>query len=136
MFSRVQALYQCVTDSLTHSGVNVRVRVKKSEVMKRKIKWYDLNPDERLQAASQVHSVVFAQLGALAHSMIEFGCTIEQACAFVRRLSVRYQLPSSQRAMLLSHLIVRSSESISPDKKDNSCSTVPTKSEKDQSDES
>jgi len=99
----VQALFQCVTESLSQSGVILRVRVKKSE-SPRKMKWHDLSLDERAEAASQVHAVIFAQLGALAHSMIEFGCTVEQAIAFVRRLSVRHQLPLSQRTMLLSHL--------------------------------
>jgi len=99
----VQALFQCVTESLSQSGVILQVRVKKSE-SPRKMKWHDLSLDERAEAASQVHAVIFAQLGALAHSMIEFGCTVEQAIAFVRRLSVRHQLPLSQRTMLLSHL--------------------------------
>ena len=82
--------------------------MKKSE-SPRKMKWHDLSLDERAEAASQVHAVIFAQLGALAHSMIEFGCTVEQAIAFVRRLSVRHQLPLSQRTMLLSHLTQNSS---------------------------
>ncbi len=99
-----QALFQCVTDSLANSGVMVRVRVKKSE-RNRKMKWHDLNFQDRADAASQIHAVIFSQLGALAHSMVEFGCSVEQACAFVRRLSVRHQLPLSQRAMLLSHLM-------------------------------
>ena len=99
-----QALFQCVTDSLANSGVMIRVRVKKSE-RNRKMKWHDLNYQDRADAASQIHSVIFSQLGALGHSMIEFGCPVEQACAFVRRLSVRHQLPLSQRSMLLSHLM-------------------------------
>ena len=74
-------------------------------VTKCKIRWYDLGADERSLAASQVHAVVFAQLGALAHSMVEFGCGIERACAFVRRLSIRHQLPLSQHTMLLQHLL-------------------------------
>jgi len=71
----------------------------------RKLKWHDLTHKERAEAAAQVHAVVFAQLGALAHSMIEFGCGIERSCAFVRRMAIRNQLPISQRAMLLQHLI-------------------------------
>mmetsp|Transcript_21010 Transcript_21010/g.27897 ORF Transcript_21010/g.27897 Transcript_21010/m.27897 type:complete len:144 (+) Transcript_21010:1485-1916(+) len=82
-------------------------------VTKRKIRWYDLGADERSLAASQVHAVVFAQLGALAHSMVEFGCGIERACAFVRRLSIRHQLPLSQRTMLLQHLL-RGKTKVSP----------------------
>ena len=73
----------------------------------RKPRWYDLTYMERSEAASQVHAVVFAQLGALAHSMIEFGCGLERSCAFVRRMSIRNQLPSSQRTMLLTHLMAR-----------------------------
>lgn len=70
----------------------------------RKLKWHDLSQKERSEAASQVHAVVFAQLGALAHSMMEFGCGLERSCAFVRRMSIRNQLPISQRTMLLQHL--------------------------------
>jgi hypothetical protein len=75
-----------------------------------KMKWHDLKDQERCEAASQVHAVVFAQLGALAHSMIEFGCGLQRSCAFVRRMSVRNQLPMSQRAMLLQHLMLRETD--------------------------
>ena len=99
-----QALFQCVTDSLTNCGVmsnfeqlpspqKTNVRTSDSS----KLKWHDLSSDERSEAASQVHAVIFAQLLALAHSMVEFGCSVDFACAFVRRLSVRHQLPLSQR---------------------------------------
>jgi hypothetical protein len=117
---RDQALYQCLTESLTHSGVmqnfeknvpsrrSTTVSGRKSEwTQTRKTRWHDLTYTERIEAASQVHAVVFAQLGALAHSMIEFGCGLERSCAFVRRMAIRNQLPSSQRTMLLQHLIVR-----------------------------
>ena len=109
---RVQALFQCVTESLTQSGVMTGFEKEvlgnsHDGVQNRKLKWYDLSSDERLEAASQVHAVIFAQLGALAHSMVEFGCDLETACAFVRRLSIRHQLPLSHRSMLLKHLIER-----------------------------
>lgn len=71
------------------------------------MRWYDLSYEERLGAASQVHAVICAQLGALAHSMIEFGCGLQRSCAFVRRIAIRNQLPTSQRRMLLQHLIKR-----------------------------
>jgi hypothetical protein len=108
-----------VTESLTHSGVmgnferpsnrNLSSTSKKKSEWTQayKMKWHDLNDQERGQAASQVHAVVFAQLGALGHSMIEFGCGLERSCAFVRRIAVRNQLPVSQRIMLLQHLICR-----------------------------
>lgn len=106
-----QALHQCVTESLTHSGVMANfdraspARTKKSEWTEaRKLQWHDLTHAERSEAASQVHAVVFAQLGALAHSMMEFGCGMERSFAFVRRMSVRNQLPIAQRTMLLQHL--------------------------------
>ena len=80
--------------------------VKKSKWTEaKKLRWHDLTHAERSEAASQVHAVVFAQLGALAHSMMEFGCGMERSCAFVRRMSVRNQLPISQRTMLLQHLV-------------------------------
>lgn len=106
-----------ISESLTHSGVMANFdksrratsgKERKSEwTQTRKTKWYDLTYTERIEAASQVQAVVFAQLGALAHSMIEFGCGLERSCAFVRRMSIRNQLPSSQRTMLLQHLMDR-----------------------------
>jgi hypothetical protein len=46
----------------------------------------------------------------LSHSMIEFGCGLEQSCALVRRMAVQNQLPVSQRAMLLEHLVEREND--------------------------
>ena len=71
------------------------------------LEWHDLNHDQRLEAAAQLHAVIAAQLGALAHSMVEFGCGTERACAFVRRMSIRHQLPISTRSLLLQHLVSR-----------------------------
>jgi hypothetical protein len=119
-YFRDQALYQIVAESLTHSGVmsnfertsaRTTSEKKKSEWTEAyKMKWHDLKEEERYQAASQVHAIVFAQLGALSHSMIEFGCGLERSCAFVRRMAVRNQLPVSQRAMLLEHLVEREND--------------------------
>jgi hypothetical protein len=106
------------------SGRNTSER--KSEwTQTRKTKWFDLNYTERIEAASQVHAVVFAQLGALAHSMIEFGCGLERSCAFVRRMSIRNQLPSSQRTMLLQHLMDR----IDVERRESSSLIAPAKTE-------
>ena len=111
------ALSQQISESLTHSGVmsnfearrSIKSRASriKSHEKSHVTQWYDLNYTERVEAASQVHAVVFAQLGALAHSMIEFDCGLERSCTFVRRMSIRNQLPSSQRTMLLLHLMDR-----------------------------
>ncbi|KAL7484781.1 hypothetical protein ACHAW6_010396 [Cyclotella cf. meneghiniana] len=103
-----QALYQCVAESLKKSGVllnYVKPRDDSSAQGElRQIKWHDLSPNEYADAAAQVHSVVFAQLGTLSHSMLELGCGISRACSFVRRLSIRYQLPLSLRVTLIQHL--------------------------------
>ncbi|GKZ01367.1 hypothetical protein MPSEU_001087700 [Mayamaea pseudoterrestris] len=107
---------QLITESLTHSGVMANFEKDKSSsqnsgtsewLQHRKTHWYDLTQMERVDAAAQVHAVVFAQLGALAHSMIEMGCGLERSAAFVRRMSIRNQLPISQRTMLLQHLMSR-----------------------------
>jgi hypothetical protein len=121
---RDQALFQCVSESLTHTGVlEAFERPTKATNLKSewadlmKFKWHDLRPDERLMASSQVHAVIFSQLGALAHSMKEFGCGVDRACAFVRRLCIRNQLPISQRSILLQHLL-RNNVSLADDDED------------------
>lgn len=148
-----QAVWQCVSESLAKSGVLLNY-IKSSSTAEdgrrsnvdpgSGVKWHDLSPDEYAGAASQVHSVVFAQLGTLSRtcapdafdlwplalfsvsnfvtyrsafvklmlprtihctdSMIELGCGIPRACNFVRRLSIRYQLPMSLRITLIQHL--------------------------------
>eukprot|EP00804_Cyclotella_cryptica_P001684 CCRYP_009059-RA/>CCRYP_009059-RA protein AED:0.31 eAED:0.31 QI:17/1/1/1/1/1/3/2439/903 len=103
-----QALYQCVAESLKKSGVLLNYVKPQGDTSthgeQRQIKWHDLSPNEYADAAAQVHSVVFAQLGTLSHSMLELGCGIGRACSFVRRLSIRYQLPLSLRITLIQHL--------------------------------
>ena len=110
------ALKQQISESLTQSGVIMSNFERSARAQRggdgayrksRKIKWHDLSLEERVGAASQVHAVVFAQLGALAHSMIEFGCGLQRSCAFVRRMAIRHQLPTAQRTMLLQHLMAR-----------------------------
>ena len=107
-----QALFQCIAESLHRSGLMSTLldaaMVEKSRagyIQRRKgMKWHDLMPQQRFQAASQVQSIVTAQLTALAHSMIEFGIGLGRACRFVRRMSVRYQLAIGERRLLLAHL--------------------------------
>mmetsp|Transcript_29225 Transcript_29225/g.69586 ORF Transcript_29225/g.69586 Transcript_29225/m.69586 type:complete len:902 (+) Transcript_29225:312-3017(+) len=104
-----EALGQCVSEALTKSGVlssysndsNAGREVKNGT----DLKWHDLDPHEYAGVASQVHSVVFAQLGTLSHSMLEMDIGVKTACSFVRRISVRYQLPLSLRITLIQHLI-------------------------------
>jgi len=104
------ALEQCVAESLQKSGVlmnYVKSSVDVRAAPNKNIKWHDLAPSEYADAAAQVHSVVFAQLGTLAHSMLEMDVSdsgLLRACSFVRRLSIRYQLPLNLRITLLNHL--------------------------------
>ena len=74
-------LYQCVSESLLKSGVlmnyvNASVedknRTTTRKIDTKEIKWHDLSPNEYAGAASQVHSVVFAQLGTLSRECVEF----------------------------------------------------------------
>lgn len=107
-----QAVYQCVSESLSKSDVlsNYTPAAPRTEgggqraAGARDPRWHDLTPEEYSGAAAQVHSVVFAQLGTLSHSMLELGCGVPRACRFVRRLSIRYQLPLSLRMTLIQHL--------------------------------
>ena len=72
-----QALYQCVSESLSKSGVllnYVNSSMEDGNKFRRddtkEVKWHDLSPSEYAGAASQVHSVVFAQLGTLSRECV------------------------------------------------------------------
>jgi hypothetical protein len=110
-------LYQDIAENLTHSGLmdnfesrealipTVTTRRKSEWTDSNTMKWHDLKESDRYDAATQVHAIILAQLGTLAHTMIEFGCGLHRSCAFVRRIAVRNQLPMSQRTLLLQHLM-------------------------------
>ena len=112
-----QALHQTVAEKLNYSGVmsnferdsNKIVTDTKKERSEwtetHQTRWHDLTEKERYEAASQVHAVVFAQVGEMADSMLEFCGSVEKTSAFVRRMCVRNSLPVSQRTTLLRHLI-------------------------------
>merc|ERR1712151_1285478 len=108
-----QALFQLVSESLIQSGVmesfsttsNGSNTNTSSSSKKKILKWHDLTSKQRMEAASQLHALVFSQLGALAHSMMEFGCSVDMTCVFVRQMSIRHQLPISQRMVLLQHIL-------------------------------
>ena len=108
-----QALFQCVSEALHLSKVMPNLCQQaavqrygggNAVTLVKDMKWHDLLPQQRDMATTQVHDIVAAQLGALAHSMIEFNCGLEKAERFVRRLSVRYQLPMETRRLLLEHV--------------------------------
>lgn len=110
-----EALSQQLNESLTHSGLasnfertrRARGPNKSEWQQDSRMRWHDLSLTERIEAAMQVQAVVFAQLSALAHSMVELGCGLDRSVAFVRRNAVRNQLPLKQRAMLLKHIVDR-----------------------------
>eukprot|EP00980_Cylindrotheca_fusiformis_P017199 scaffold5296_cov215-Cylindrotheca_fusiformis.AAC.2 len=122
MLLRDNVLYHDITENLSNSGLmdnfdgpssrlqTATVRKKSEWTESSKLRWHDLRDPDRYEAASQVHAVIFAQLGTLAHTMIEFGCGLHRSCAFVRRMAVRNQLPISQRTMLLQHLMLTEKE--------------------------
>jgi hypothetical protein len=89
-----QALWQCVLDQL------VMIQVEE--------KWHDMEPDERIEAVRRVHDVIFSQVMAIAHSMIELGCSKSSAREFVYRMCVVHQLTERQQHELLKHLNVHS----------------------------
>jgi hypothetical protein len=63
--------------------------------------WHAMGPLETRDAVLRVHNIVFSQVGAYAHSMVEFGCPPSLAKQFVRRLAATYQLGEDQKEMLL-----------------------------------
>jgi hypothetical protein len=63
--------------------------------------WHDMGPLETKDAVLRVHNIVFSQVGAYGHSMVEFGCSPHVASGFVRRLAATYQLAQDQLDMLL-----------------------------------
>ena len=85
-----QALWQCVLDQL--------VMIQMDE------KWHDMEPAERKEAVRRVHDVIFSQVMAIAHSMIELGCSKSSAREFVYRMCVVHQLSERHQHELLRHL--------------------------------
>lgn len=69
--------------------------------------WHDMDKDQRLEAVRRVHDVVFSQVMAVTHSMMELGCSRVQTREFLYRMCVIHQLSEGQRHMLLGHLIGR-----------------------------
>jgi len=72
-------VYQCVSESLSKSGVLMNYVKLANENgndtagrHSRTIKWHDLSPEEYASAAAQVHSVLFAQLGTLSREFNAF----------------------------------------------------------------
>lgn len=67
-----------------------------------------MDRDSRDLSVRRVHDVVFSQVMAITHSMLELGCTRLQCREFLYRMCVIHQLTESQRQQLLSHVLNRS----------------------------
>ena len=80
------------------------IRESLSEGGAMKKKWHSLSAEEIQDAVLRVHNVVFSNVGAYAHSMVEFGCSVELAQHFVARICSIYQLQEDQRESLLKML--------------------------------
>jgi hypothetical protein len=66
--------------------------------------WYELDREGRMESVHRVHNVIFSQVMAIIHSMIELGCSKEQCREFLYRMCVIHQLSESQRQQLLAHV--------------------------------
>lgn len=66
--------------------------------------WHDLDAEALGDAVLRVHNIIFAQAGALAHSMLEMGGQVHAAQDFVRRVSEIYGLGEEMTSTLLLHL--------------------------------
>ena len=66
--------------------------------------WHDMDRDSRIVAIRQVHQVVFGQVMAITHSMMDLGVTKHQTREFLYRMCVTHQLEEDQRIQLLTYL--------------------------------
>ena len=69
------------------------------------IPWHDVDVVERELAVQRVHAVIFSQVMAIIHSMLELGCTKARTKELVYRMSVIHQLTETQRHSLIRHII-------------------------------
>lgn len=67
-----------------------------------------MSRDVRKQAVRHVHEVIFSQVMAVTHSMMEMGCSAEQSREFLYRMCVIHQLSEAMRHSLLKHVTAAS----------------------------
>ena len=65
-----------------------------------------MNQDDRTRAVRRVHDVIFSQVMAITHSMVELGCSPTLSREFLYRMCVIHQLGEAQRQQLLTHVLV------------------------------
>lgn len=88
-----QALWQCAIEQL--------------QTIQYDAAWYDMDQDQRLEVVRRIHDIIFSQVMAITHSMMELGCLSKMIREFVYRMCVIHQLSESQRQQLLLHLLNR-----------------------------
>lgn len=64
-----------------------------------------MDRDSRHQAVRRVHDVIFSQVLAITHSMLELGCSSERSREFLYRMCAIHQLSESQRQQLLTLVV-------------------------------
>jgi hypothetical protein len=67
--------------------------------------WHDMNLEARTRIVRRVHDVIFSQVTAITHSMLELGCTPLLTREFLYRMCVIHQLSEAQRQQLLTHVL-------------------------------
>eukprot|EP00605_Chrysophyceae_sp_TOSAG23-4_P000264 GSChrysophyteH1.ASY1.ANO1.305.1 assembled CDS len=68
------------------------------------VPWHDMSTEDRREAVRRVHNVVMSQVMAVEHSMLELGCSQGHVRKFIYNMAYHYQLPESQKHVLLAHL--------------------------------
>lgn len=66
-----------------------------------------MDKDSRNESIRRVHDVLFSQVMAVIHSMMELGCSKQQCREFLYRMCVIHELSERQRQQLLSHVLRR-----------------------------
>lgn len=67
--------------------------------------WHDMDRETRAMSVRRVHDVIFSQVMAITHSMMELGCSGDQSREFLYRMCVIHQLNEAQRQQLLGHVL-------------------------------
>ncbi len=66
-----------------------------------------MDRDKRQETVIRIHNIIFSQVMAIAHSMLELGCSKPMIREFVYRMCVIHQLSEAQRQQMLVHLSTR-----------------------------
>lgn len=79
--------------------------IEQLQTIPNEVAWHDLDIVEREIAVRRVHDVIFSQVMAITHSMLDLGCSKARTKELVYRMSVIHQLTESQRHSLVQHII-------------------------------